>query len=231
VIVIPILDVSLTGVYLQHVGWEIEVWSKPGRVLDMLKRYIRDSLRELLNFVRRPENMPFITIAIVIFMTFYALGIHLGNTQFTPLMSRIVRPGELSSLLRRIIPFSLALEIFFNNWKVAMTSSLGGLFYVVPPLATSLNGLMLGLVASRLKLFEFLALIMPHGCIELPAFILAIAAGIKFSFITVVRRTKVSETLRETTLIAIGLAMPLIIAAFIEAFVTPQLARILLGWS
>jgi len=236
-LVIPTLDIALTGVYLQWIGQRIELWEYPGRISEFFKRYLKGSLKEVVNFIKSLENLPFIISAVILFMSFYALGLYLGGTYFAPLMRGIVRlrgscpGGSCEGFFRGALPLFLTLEIFFNNWKIAMISSLGGLFYVVPPLSTFVSGLFLGLVASRLKLVEFLVLIMPHGCLELSAFVLSVAAGIKFSFITLANRSKISEALRETTLIAIGLAMPLIAAAFIEAFVTPQLAKLLLGWS
>ena len=125
---------------------------------------------------------------------------------------------------------SVVWEVFLNNWKVAAMCSLGGLFHVVPPLAALVNGLVLGLVTARLEPLEAAILIAPHGAVELPAFVLSVAAGMRLSFYLATRREGLTEALRRAALIAVGLAIPLLAAAVIEAFVTPQLARAVLGW-
>ena len=229
-LIVPTLDIALTGVYLEWTGRRVKLWDYPGRISSVFRRCIEDSLKEVVVFVKSLKNLPFIVLSIILFMSFYALGFHLGSTYFAPLAEELVEPGKLNPILKEILPISLVLEIFFNNWEIAMISSLGGFFYIVPPLSVIVNGLFLGLVTSRLQPIEFLVVVMPHGCLELTAFILAVATGIKFSFTIMVKRTRIDDVLRETVLMAIGLVIPLIVAAFIEVFITPQLARLLLGW-
>ena len=131
---------------------------------------------------------------------------------------------------------SSGLALFFllltnNAMAVSVSFFFSPLFLVVPVAAIVMNGAMITLV-SRLALenhsLAFLAAgILPHGIIEIPAFLLAQAAALNFGFALMRalfrndRRAEVGPALR-TSLRWLGVALLLLIpAAFIEAFITP----------
>ena len=130
--------------------------------------------------------------------------------------------------------FSLFLLIFTNN---ALTVSAGfffsPIFLILPVVSLAMNGVLVTVVA-RLTLQDhslaFLAAgILPHGIIEIPAYLLGQAAAMCFGFTIVrsainpMRRAAAGPVLRQC-LGWLGIAVALLIpAALIEAFITPAL--------
>ena len=226
----PVLDVSITGVYALRTGRRVESWRERAPLLSAASRYLRAGVRELARFVRDPGSAPFVALAAASLAASWVVGDYLGRGALAPLSRLLVKRGRLSPFISETLPVSVVWEVFLNNWKVAAMCSLGGFFHVVPPLAALVNGLVLGLVTARLEPLEAAILIAPHGAVELPAFVLSVAAGMRLSFYLATRREGLTEALRRAALIAVGLAIPLLAAAVIEAFVTPQLARAVLGW-
>ena len=110
-LIVPTLDITLTGVYLEWTGRRVKLWNYPGRIILVFRRCIEDSLKEVVVFVKSLKNLPFIVLSIILFMSFYALGSHLGNTYFTPLAEELVEPGRLNPILKEILPISLVLEL------------------------------------------------------------------------------------------------------------------------
>ncbi len=142
--------------------------------------------------------------------------------------------GELAKALLKKVGgnssgFHLFVSIFLNNAGVATTAyALGVLFGIVPVLVVAFNGLILGVVATylvhsgALSFQRMIMGILPHGIVEIPAILLAASSGVLL-YRALLRgggRELAMESLRFYA-IAIGM---LLLAAFIEAFVTPQLA-------
>ena len=116
--------------------------------------------------------------------------------------------------------FFLALNIFFNNWNVAAISAVSGSVTLLLPASIALvNGLIIGLVAGFKEPIKLLMFIAPHGVIELPSFIVAIAAGIKYYKKASTPAAK-AEGVKQALLVAIGLAPLFLLAAFIEAYIS-----------
>ena len=130
----------------------------------------------------------------------------------------------------------LGLFIFLllnNAFAVSISFFLSPLFLILPAISLLMNGAVISLV-SRAVLEQssvgFLAAgILPHGIIEIPAYLLAHAAALSFGF-TILRglfkrdrRESISPALR-TSLRWLGIALLLLIpAALIESFITPLL--------
>ncbi|RLE63402.1 MAG: hypothetical protein DRN53_02265 [Thermoprotei archaeon] len=226
----PIFNLSITGVYIQAIGHDITLWREQRPIISVILYNVRRGIRKLREFLENPCNLIFISMSVVLLICSYIYGVQLGTTYLSPLTTRLFERGRLSPILYEYIPLSIVLEILFNNWKIALVTAVGGLFFAVPVVATITNGLFIGLVASRMGLLEFIVLITPHGCIELPAFIIAIASGLRLSYFLLFRRDELEAKVRETILIAIGLIIPLLIAAIIEVSITPWIARVVLGW-
>jgi stage II sporulation protein M len=127
--------------------------------------------------------------------------------------------------------FRLFLSIFFNNAGVATTAyALGIVFGIVPILVVAFNGLILGVVATYLVhsgtiSFQRMVLgILPHGIIEIPAILLAATSGVLLCK-ALLRGGGRGMAMESLKLYVVSLGM-LLLAAFIEAFITPQLAGI-----
>lgn len=113
----------------------------------------------------------------------YLLGLLLGVTAPTTLIESYTRSiRSIAMQAYTLPPPALYILILSNNLAVALLSFMGGLLIVPPLLILFVNGVVLGAIAATFTkwytLFEFLLLILPHGIFEIPAFLLACAAGI-----------------------------------------------------
>ena len=230
VFLLPIIDLSLTGVYIQLRKEQLNLWPKSKSFKSITIGNLRKGFKELKVFLTKRDRLTFLGIALIIFLICYVIGLCLGLTSLRVFANLIVHPGRLNPLLTRVLPLSLVLEIFFNNWEISITASVGGLILITPILVTMVNGIFIGIVASKLKLLEFLVLIMPHGSIELPSFIIALAAGFRLMYYKLKKFERIDKIFRETVFVALGLVPLFLIAAMIEVFITPNLARLILRW-
>ncbi|RLE64466.1 MAG: hypothetical protein DRJ47_07575 [Thermoprotei archaeon] len=231
-IVIPSMDASLTGVYLQARGRSLELKLFKKSFMDMVWEKLRAGWNKTFHFVTTKTNIAYLTLSLVIIVCGVAVGFSLDKAFLYKVTRLIIVRGRINPFLEKVFPFSLASEIFFNNWQVSIVASLSGILTPLAPISISLlNGIILGFVAARLTPFEFMVTIMPHGIIEIPGIIIAIAAGLKLGYILISDRSKLPESIKEMTYVAVGLAPILLTAAVIESTLTPLLIRIFLKWS
>lgn len=202
---------------------------------------IRGGLSELIGFLAEPRNIVFHLFSVIAF----SLGIILGREISSSGIRQIVYalgyvPGEVNPLFETTygLPF-LALDLSFHNWQVSLATALSGIVFVIPvPVTLAFNGFLLGVVEDLVQnLTLFLAAILPHGIIELPAFIIAGSAGLNLGFelIKALKRgspgsdIELHKALRRTIYIILGLVPLFIVAGIIEAFITPLIMH-LYGW-
>ena len=142
------------------------------------------------------------------------------------------QPGEVFGAF----PVAVFVTIAANNWLVSATAIFGGVALGVPTAVDMLlNGVIVGAVSGIADPLVVLALVAPHGVIELPAII--IAGGFGFHLAAVVAgmfrgtrtSTDLAEALRLAYRVLLGLAVVLVVASFVEAFVTPMVAEAVLG--
>ncbi|WP_456423832.1 stage II sporulation protein M [Thermococcus sp.] len=167
--------------------------------------------------------------------TFF-LGIFLG-VLYVKLQPE--RAGEYVMKLAREIgglsndPFRNFLRIFTHNSGVALLVLVSGLFFGLGPwLMMLFNGIVVGIVAGFLAtngvpVEKIILGLVPHGIVEIPAFVLAGTAGILwYGSIRNAESPAVGfkEGLkRAMKLYGLTLGM-LLVSAFIEAYVTPKVA-------
>lgn len=134
------------------------------------------------------------------------------------------------------LPLNTFVMLAANNWLVSATATFGGFALGVPTgVDMLLNGGLVGALYGVTDRTAFLALVAPHGVIELPA--IFVAGGLGFHIAAVVLGvltggatvTRLVETLRLAYRVLLGLAVVLIVAALIEAFLTPAIAASILG--
>jgi uncharacterized membrane protein SpoIIM required for sporulation len=126
---------------------------------------------------------------------------------------------------------SFGARVWTNNAIVAATCLVSGMLllpaaWVLLQNAVSL-GITAGLMTSAGELGQFLALLTPHGLLELTCVFIAGGAGLRLGWTVIdpgprVRGEAVAATGRATVGIAVGLALALCVAGALEAFVTPS---------
>lgn len=127
---------------------------------------------------------------------------------------------------------SFAAEVWTNNVYVAALALIGGILLGLPSLyllfINAVNvGVDGGFLVAHGRTVEFLALILPHGMLELSAVFLAAAAGMRLGW-TIIdpgplpRVQALAIVGRETITLTLGMIVLLLTSGVIEAFVTPS---------
>jgi stage II sporulation protein M len=129
-------------------------------------------------------------------------------------------------------PFALAFAIFLNNLQACILLFLGGAsFGILTVFILGTNGLVIGAVLELVRqekgtLFV-LAAILPHGILEVPAFLISGALGLMLAR-SLWREwhgleDAASAATRSGRLFVTVVVPVVVLAAFIEAFITPQI--------
>lgn len=249
-IVVPVFHIFKTAVFLKA---QLEPVSIPlpigppiledifSHVLRTGLERIKKGLYELCNFLTDPQNVVFHFFSIIAFSSGVLLGGWVSSSGIRQIFCALgYVPRETNALFENIygLPF-LAFDISFHNWQVSLATALSGIAFVVPVLTTLIfNGFILGVVEDVVQnLTLFLAAILPHGVIEIPAFIVAGSTGLNLGFKffkALVKGNPCSDlgfhkALRRTIYITFGLVPIFIVAGVVEAFITPNIMR-LYGW-
>jgi len=159
----------------------------------------------------------------------YALGVASPNTAIEAVKKLIEQIGPISDS-----SFENFVKIFTNNSMVALFMFLSGLFFGLGPwFIMAFNGLMVGLVVlavhrSGMPLGQILLGLLPHGVIEIPAIAIAGVAGIVWYRELVRGEGEPAERFKRgavegVKLFLLSVAL-LLVAALIEAYVTPKVA-------
>ena len=134
------------------------------------------------------------------------------------------------------VPVGTFLNLAINNWLVAVDVSYSGLAAGIPAVVSLVfNGLIVGAVSGVVDPVAFLALVAPHGVIEIPAIVIAGSAGLSLGGVGVgaVRGRysddDVAAAIRRVYRVLLGLVPLFVVAALIEAFLTPLVASAVLG--
>jgi uncharacterized membrane protein SpoIIM required for sporulation len=142
-----------------------------------------------------------------------------------------------------LFKFESVTLIWWQNVRVLLLAMVIGVFSfgvlgVLPLLATmSVAGYLLGLLSSNgLAVAPMAALLIPHGILEIPAAILATAAVLQAGAIlaTPTPDKTISEvwltTMADWAKVMVGIIIPiLLVAAMVEAWITPRIAVLVLG--
>jgi stage II sporulation protein M len=171
--------------------------------------------------------------AIVLFGLGLALGLASPAGIASLLSEDIAALAELSSLLAPFSVLTIILIFFKNVLALVVSFVFSPILCLVPILALTLNGWLLafvaGLVIEEKSLGFLLAGLLPHGIIEVPAFILGEAAALSFGTAVLLGLLKKERTglilpnlKRNLNYLAIACAL-LLPAAVIETYITPLL--------
>jgi uncharacterized membrane protein SpoIIM required for sporulation len=142
------------------------------------------------------------------------------------------RTGGTSLGLTPAESSDMATKIFTNNIRVAFFAFAGGItFGLVTAAVLLFNGLLvgtlLGLSLSAGNGEPFLALVAPHGLLELSCIAVAGMAGLRIGWAVIApghrpRAAVVQEEARAAGELALGTAAWLVLAGIVEGFVTPR---------
>jgi stage II sporulation protein M len=173
-----------------------------------------------------------VTIALFVIGLVLGLLVPVGNTGL--LSEDITTFGELGNFFFSLPRPLTAMAIFAKNALALLLSfALSPILCLAPIVALIANGWLLTFVSATLieeeSLGFVLAGLLPHGIIELPAFILGEAAALSFGAMAMLamfqseRRGQLLPSLKQNfryLMIAFALLVP---AAIIETFITPLL--------
>lgn len=135
-----------------------------------------------------------------------------------------------------------ALALFLNNLEATAFIMLYGLlpFIQLPALALGMNAMMLGVMAAwyaaeGISPLAYLAALLPHGVLELPALFLAFGTGLYICG-QLTRRCRKDASARSvwaclslSSQMLLSVLVPLLlVASFVEAYVTPAVAALFL---
>ena len=209
----------------------------------------RSSWRSFLLYLRNGyprvfrEQMGFVFAALVIMLTgtLLAAAFTLANPKFA---APILGPGVMSSVERHqmwtqsivsVAPQAASM-IMTNNLSVSFSAFAGGILFGLGALyILFFNGLMLGAVAvvcqhagMALPLWSF---VVPHGSLELPAIVIAGAAGLRLGYGMVfpgIYRWKdsVAKAGSDAAKLVSGVIPMLLIAGTLEGFFSPSAATV-----
>lgn len=132
--------------------------------------------------------------------------------------------------------FKMFWVVFLNNSRVAVLATFGGiLFGIVPIGILFFNGFIVGIVVEYhylqgMSMSRIILSIVPHGIVEIPAFALASLGGIEWYMEIIKGEGGIGERFKAgfrkaMRMLAFSIVL-LLIAALIEAFITPKLAGI-----
>lgn len=190
------------------------------------------------DFVGYVYNLRWYILAIILLFTIFA-GLGYMVTVLSPSFTDQTISGfkEEVGPLKEASALGLMLGIFENNAiKCFIVVILGLAFGLAPLLFIVANGLVIGIVVgatmAKSGLLYVLVGILPHGIIEMPMVFLSAAIGLKLGAdmlrALIRRNVNVVKDVREALLVFIFWIAPLLlIAAFLETFVTGALLYIL----
>ncbi len=210
----PTLGVLKTALYLDDSPLEA---APRGSVRGALRR----GLGELRAFVVGRFGLVFAATSL------FAVGIA-GGWAATSSFALDGLQSDVSGNVFGTIPVDMFVTLTANNWLVAISAAFAGLAFGVPTIVALLfNGLIVGGVVGLFPDTTLaVALIAPHGLIEIPALAIAGALGLHLGGVTwsYVRGSTTAGDLAEELVrvyyALLGLLPVFIVAAFIEAFLT-----------
>jgi uncharacterized membrane protein SpoIIM required for sporulation/ABC-type transport system involved in multi-copper enzyme maturation permease subunit len=150
--------------------------------------------------------------------------------------------GALGSFFTLPTQAGIMTYIFWNNARVLLAAAVLGFFtFGIGGLLITPTFFVIGYAASQILLAGYdpmllVAALAPHGIVEIPAVFLASAASVRLGA-SITRPPQgmtvgqgMQQALGDTVKIGVGLVLPgLLIASFIEAFITPGIVLSVMG--
>lgn len=172
-------------------------------------------------------------ICLVLFVSSLTMGFYLGNSLSVTLLEELM--GQLPDLESMSYPMIFLFIVGNNIFKGFLWMLLGLIFGIPPLLFVAINGFVVGWVAYDVSIknslnFAIVALT-PHGVIEIPTFLICMAAGMRLGYqlINTLRHrgSLKAELVRALRLFVMRAIPLLLLAAVIEVTITPLLLLLL----
>jgi stage II sporulation protein M len=195
-------------------------------------------MEEIVNTFR--DKKPYMVFSMMLFLVSFTLGYFLFWQDPEYILSNIEKVlGNIARISRAMEDKSALYVsglIFQNNLRALLIIIFGGAFFgLIPFFAVIYNGLIVGIVFA-MNLYQgnpvalFIASMLPHGLVEIPAIIAASAFGLKTGLNIIfprgIKRWELFQENLKKSVLSLGLLVPLIfIAAGIEAIITPKIAK------
>ena len=238
----PIINMFLVAVYEYYFNesfapvkagvMELREIVKIARIMTGISKYLR-------KFITSKDGLLALIFTIILFMFGVVLGLLTVSPDIRDIIinSGIIVPGRMNPEFKIYNRIFLGLDIFFHNWKTSLATAMAGIAYSIPSaVATLFNGYVIGVVyATIANPVKASAIIVPHGIIEIPAFLIASAAGLRLGYIMLkyvkgaITLNMLEEELTNTAVLVAALAILFFIAGIIEGNITPIIAEHL-GW-
>lgn len=184
------------------------------------------------------DNQKYLALATALFLAGMIVGVVKGYSGGVGESNSIIEELEpLFQFYRPYQPLTVAFLFFKNLLTAGMAFFLSPLIFV-PAAILLLNGYLLGMVgaivANQVSLVAALAALAPHGIFEMPALVMAAAAGFRFGVSVLkklkskIARTKFSASndFEKSFRLFVLSAILLFAAAIMETYVTPMLMGI-----
>lgn len=222
--VTPWMALFKTALYVETTPPSVET----GAPADRFRATFRRGGRELLDFVpAHPGSLALCTLV-------FALGALGGYLAVAPYSLGLPAPED-PGMVFGSVPIDDFLTIATNNWLVAISQAFAGLAAGIPALTNLLfNGLLIGVVMGfGFDLPVAAALVVPHAVVEVPALLVSGALGVHLGRYAVrylradVAADALAAEMRRVFRMLLALAPVFVVAAAIEAFVTPLIAAYL----
>ena len=127
------------------------------------------------------------------------------------------------------------LMIFVNNAVKSLISMLLGLFFgIIPIMFVISNGFILGMVSGVVSkdvgIWRVMLMLIPHGILEIPAVLIACSYGLRLGLAIIKKlrgiRVNLTDELKRALSDYIKYVVPLLlIAAFVETYITPIISQ------
>jgi len=176
-------------------------------------------------------------IAILIFVISAVFGWFKSDIIAGTLSGEIAGLEELSGFLASLPPVVIAIFIFIkNSLSLLLSFLLSPILCVVPIIALAINGALLGWISATVINEESLGVLLtgllPHGVLELPAFIIGEAAALSFGAMAIVlvikresRSTLMSTIKQDVRHLLLALALLFVIGPFYAIIILSLLQK------
>ncbi len=154
------------------------------------------------------------------------------NATIDPETAALIAESQFADYYSSDAAATFQANITTNNIRVGLLSFAGGIFAGIPTLLLmGFNGMSIGAVAAVMhdagEAGQFWGLILPHGMLELSAIWFAGGAGLQIGWAVISpgdrrRSEAVARAGQRSLVIVLGASLAFILAAIIEAWVTPS---------